>query len=46
MCLIYLAGILKFRIVNVELRIEKRQELENQRLKSTVRRPKADKITE
>ena len=28
-----MAGILKFRIVNVELRIEKRQELENQRLK-------------
>jgi len=34
-----------FRVVNVELRIEKRQELENQRLKSTVRRPKANKIT-
>ena len=31
LCLIYLAGILKFRIVNVELRIEKRQELEKHR---------------
>jgi hypothetical protein len=31
---------------NVELGIEKRQELEKERLESTVRRPKADKITE
>ena len=37
MCLNYLAGILKFRIVYIELRIEKRQELENQRLKSIVK---------
>ena len=29
LCLVCLAGIFEIRIVNVELRIEKRQELEN-----------------